>query len=115
MKNWKLFIPFVALLLISSISGFSQEKKKYGDLPIPAKEELKTKYKKYAINSIFLEDEDGKSTFKVEVQKKSTGYYLVYDLDGILLSKTKFKSFSFDGTEPVPDRSGAESSPLPPI
>ena len=115
MKNWKLFILFVAVLLLANVSGFGQEKKKYGDLPIPAKEELKTKYKKYAINSVLLEEKEGTSTFKVEVQKKSTGYYLIYDLEGVLLSKTKFKSFSFDGTEPVPDRSGAASSPLPPI
>ena len=109
----RLFI-LVGLLALSFHLLAQEAKLRYGDLPPAAKEMLKTKYKKFAINSV-KKNPSNPDQFRVEVQKGNKGFRLIYDQNGVLLSREKFKSFSFDGTEEIPDRSGPDSSPVPPM
>ena len=112
MKN-KLII---AMLLLSSIGmkitfAQSEIKTTLDSLPTAVKAELKNKYSDYAVNSITMTTDKTKSvTYKMELQKKNNIVQLEYDVAGKLISKSKRKIYSFDGTEKPPKSKPSENN-----
>lgn len=101
--NNKIIISVITLLLfltVNNVFAQSELKIKTDSLPSLIKEELKKKYIKYEVNSTTMITEKGKSTiYKIELQKKNNVLDLVYDASGTLISKSKSKVYSYDGTE----------------
>lgn len=95
----------MALAIIFSIActnSYAQSEIKITQDSLPAiiKQELKKKYSGYAVNEVMLLTEKTKSViYKIELQKKNNLVRLEYDVAGTLISKSKSKIYSFDGTE----------------
>lgn len=100
------------LLIITSLLSFnlvlaqSDEKIGMEELPDQAHTLLHGKYNKYRINYIHRKSDKDVTTYEVELQKKSKLVTLTYDGQGELLSNTKSKMFTYDGTEPVKNSTG---------
>lgn len=110
---------FAFLFVLNSKSGFAQSDSslKFNNLPESIQLSLKQDFKKYVINSIDqVKSKSGEEQYKVEVQKKSKAYRLVYNLQGVILDKAKLKVYSFDGSETNTDRDdNGGGSPIPPM
>ena len=104
MKTRTYIFPVILFCWLSTFQLQAQTTSiiKAEQLPETAHAELDKKYGKYKVNSMVKKESNQKeTTYQIEVQKKNTVFTLVYNENGELLSKTKSKSFSFDGTEPV--------------
>ncbi len=91
------------LLAGNFIWAQSKIKTTLDSLPTAVKAELKKRYSDYTTNSIAMTTDKTKSvTCKIELQKKNNLIQLEYDVGGKLISISKSKIYSFDGTEKPP-------------
>lgn len=105
MKDYLLIMT--ALLSFNLVLAQSDEKIGMEELPDQAHTLLHGKYNKYHINYIHRKlDKEDVETYEVELQKRSKLVTLIYDGQGELLSSTKSKMFTYDGTEPVKNSTG---------
>ncbi|MBD81331.1 MAG: hypothetical protein CL840_20610 [Crocinitomicaceae bacterium] len=114
-------LTLLAILLLS-ITGINELNAQntglqFESLPKEVQTALKKDYKKHVINSMEkAHAKGGALIYKVEVQKKSKIYRLVYSPTGILLNKFKMKAYSFDGSENNTDRKdNGGGAPIPPM
>ncbi len=104
MKDYLLIMT--ALLSFNLILAQSHEKIGMEELPDQAHILLHGKYNKYRINYIHRKLDKDVTTYEVELQKNSKLVTLTYNDQGELLSTTKSKMFTYDGTEPVKNSTG---------
>lgn len=114
MKNFLLII-----LLVISSNLFAQEnwtEIKPEELPEAITTNIQSDYSKYKIiKSTIKKNKEGELIYRIDLQKKKTVYHLIYNLNGILLDKTKSKSFEFDGSEKKRKPSGGNNQNEPPM
>ena len=69
-------------------------------MPAAIKIELDKEYNMFKVNLI-TKNKDNKDsiTYRIELQKNNKMIKLVYDKNGILISKTKSKVFTYDDSE----------------
>ncbi|MDO9184414.1 MAG: hypothetical protein Q7W13_00260 [Bacteroidia bacterium] len=105
------FVMLSLTFVIINVCSAQTETKIPGDsLPALVHNELNKNYALYSVNSISRKvDQLQNSTYKIEVQKKSTVIELHYDKQGKLINKEKSKVYTYDGTEKT--RSPSPSSP----
>ncbi len=91
----------LALLVCTSGSVCAQEKQDLKDTPEAVQELMAKKYSKYRIADLTWNKET--TEYKVELEKGSRTVSLVLAADGAVLSKTKGRIYSYDGTEKPPN------------
>ncbi len=82
-------------------SVIGQVKIPMADVPEPVRIVLETKYRKYTIDDVVVNNL--KTEYQVELEKGSRTVSLVLATDGTVLSKTKGRIYSYDGTEKPPN------------
>jgi|GEM_PF-3490456 len=114
MKYWILII-----LLATGFSSFAQANWtaiKKEEIPENISVQIVTDYSKYQIiKSTKKENKEGAVLYRIDVQKKKTVYHLIYNSAGLMLDKTKSKSFEFDGSEKKRKPSGGNNQNDPPM
>lgn len=91
----------LAVLVCLSGSVCAQEKQDLKDTPVAVQELLAKKYSKYRIAGLTWNKET--TEYKVELEKGSRTVSLVLAANGIVLSKSKGRIYSYDGTEKPPN------------
>ncbi len=95
----------IKFLLISLFSPFyvsaqTETKIVLDSLPVLIKVELAKEYHTFKVNHITRNTDNKDSvTYRIELQKKNTMVKLIYDKNGMLISKQKSKVFTYDDTE----------------
>ncbi|MCB0481822.1 MAG: hypothetical protein KDC83_10345 [Flavobacteriales bacterium] len=115
MKN-KFNYILLGYFLFAGLSLSAQNQIQVEELPQSIQSDLTSSYKKYKVNEVWEIEKDGNvAGYKVLVQRKNNVLNLKYNLDGILYSKSKSKSFTFDTNERVKprDEGNVEPPPMP--
>ena len=96
------------LVLLLVIGGFSecmaQEKILLEDAPEAVRAHLSEKYAKYKVISV--KRKKVPEEYSIEMEKGERTVSLVLDAQGAMLSRTKGRMYSFDGTETPKDAEG---------
>ena len=100
MKNLAFSIFVFFFIAQNSIAQSEWVEVRVNEIPDTVVNVVKKDYNKYAVNETTKkENESGEILFRFEIQKKNTVYHLVFNADAKLISKTKSKSFTFDGDD----------------
>lgn len=101
-KQLKIGVLLTVLIVFGSQSLlFAQDKTTLTEAPIKVQELIAKKYAKYKVASI--RQNEKATEYKVELEKGSRTVSLVVDTDGTVLSKSKGRIYSYDGTEKPPN------------
>ena len=93
---WKTLSVLIVLVGMST-SLFAQDKIGLKEATVAVQDIVADKYKKYHIESVHVNKDS--TEYVVELLKKTRTLRLVLGQDGALISKTKGRIYSFDGTE----------------
>lgn len=93
---WKTLLVMIGLAGVST-SVVAQDKIVLKEARVVVQDIVQDKYKKYHVESVHVNKDS--TEYVVELLKGSRTLKLVLSHDGALISKTKGRIYSFDGTE----------------
>jgi hypothetical protein len=93
---WKTLLVLMGSVGVST-SLFAQNKIVLKEATVAVQEIVADKYEKYHVESVQVNKDS--TEYVVELLKKTRTLKLVLSHDGVLISKTKGRIYSYDGTE----------------